>query len=728
MAIRNALNELVSTAKELVLRQPNAGTSLFSSVFNSAGGAPPARGTRELIASYRQSPWLRSVVSKIAGHVSAVPWVVLVESGAASRSAQAMFRSIKFADCADRRRMVKQLVSDGDLIEVLNHPLLDLLNRANATMSGIAARKLTQVYLDLKGESFWILERNAMGMPVEFWPIPPNWVMETPGLGDRENAGFKVSFNGSLLNVPLSDMVWMRDLDPANPFGRGAGVGESLGDEIQLDEYAAKHVQTFFYNRAKPDMLIGVDGAKPEEIAKAKQHYENQTRGWARAHRTFWHSGGISVKELNQKFTDMELVDLRTWERDAFVNTYGVPPEILGIVTNSNRATAKEAKQTMADEVVVPRLELQRGELQLQLVPQFGDGIFLDYISPSPTDEEFELDAMKATPYMATRGEWRERQGLLDRGDIDAVHIMPAGLIEVPVGQPLVDQSSEEATPAPKVDDPNLERGEEDKGLDVKSTASVVTKTPEATIQAMLEALQPSQLSIHMDPIMVEQIEAWGNGAMADLGLAPNFAMTNPLVQAHLAESATRVVGINDTTRDQIRKALQEGFGEGMSIAQLSVKLEDTMAGISRARAATIARTEVVRSSNFSTVEAYRQTGVVERKQWVPTFDDRLRDEHDPGIQLGLAEPIPLNAEFEIDGASALFPGDFGIPELDINCRCTVAGVVEDIESLDAGQLETIWKATVQQQASWEKQLAKAVRKGLKEQTRALLVRLGEVA
>lgn len=57
------------------------------------------------------------------------------------------------------------------------------------------------------------------------------------------------------------------------------------------------------------------------------------------------------------------------------------------------------------------------------------------------------------------------------------------------------------------------------------------------------------------------------------------------------------------------------------------------------------------------------------RKRWNTMLDDRVRDPHAylEGVVVG------LNDEFyTYGGESAMYPGGFGVPELDINCRCYV--------------------------------------------------------
>jgi hypothetical protein len=115
----------------------------------------------------------------------------------------------------------------------------------------------------------------------------------------------------------------------------------------------------------------------------------------------------MQVNQLSQTFADQQLVAFREFQRDLIVNTFGVPPEILGILENSNRATIESADYLFTRWVVVPRLEFLRTELQQSLVPMFGEDLVLEYINPVPEDKEHMLQVAKAAPYAFTVNEIR---------------------------------------------------------------------------------------------------------------------------------------------------------------------------------------------------------------------------------------------------------------------------------------------------------------------------------
>ena len=80
--------------------------------------------------------------------------------------------------------------------------------------------------------------------------------------------------------------------------------------------------------------------------------------------------------------------------------------------------------------------------------------------------------------------------------------------------------------------------------------------------------------------------------------------------------------------------------------------------------------TEAHRDYNTGVYDAAKESGIPNlRKRWNTMMDDRVRDQHLylEGVEVGLND-----AFYTYTGDSALYPGGFGVPELDINCRCYV--------------------------------------------------------
>lgn len=92
----------------------------------------------------------------------------------------------------------------------------------------------------------------------------------------------------------------------------------------------------------------------------------------------------------------------------------------------------------------------------------------------------------------------------------------------------------------------------------------------------------------------------------------------------------------------------------------------DSIDGILR-----IIDTEAHRDYNTGVSDAGEESGVSGiKKQWLTMLDEKVRDTH------SYLEGVVVNLEdkfYTFDGDSARFPGDFSLPENNVNCRCGIA-------------------------------------------------------
>lgn len=395
-------------------------------------GTPPQRGTAELIKAYNDFPWCRAIVSRIATSAASPRWRLYVQrnakSGKAVRNA-----GLAAAPLEARRKEMRGLLKRSELTELTDHPFIDAMIDPNPYLSGTQMRKLNFIYGELAGEAFVLKQRNEFGMPIVYWPIPPNSVLATPS---PSKPIFKISINSVQVDVPESEMVWFNDPDPRNPLGRGSGFARAVVDELEIDEYAAKFLKSFFFNSARPDILISSSTMQKEDLQRARQDWMKNLRGFWRSHLPHFIRGELKVEVLSQDFQSMQFVELRKNARDFCQQTWGLPPEQLGILQSSNRATIEASDYLFNKNIIIPRLEAYREKMQKHISADYDDRLILEYETPSLEDKQFSLSVATTAPWSRTFDEWRELQGLEPAEDERI-----GKLVIVPLGARFVDQS-----------------------------------------------------------------------------------------------------------------------------------------------------------------------------------------------------------------------------------------------------------------------------------------------
>ena len=328
--------------------------------FVSRWARPPSRNSSEWLEMFSKSPRL-AVVDRIASDLASV-------SG-----------------------HLYHIAEDGTETEITHHRFLDFMAQPNPLyeMTSSAIWRLQEIYLLLVGEGYFLIERDANDKPVELWNVPPHWVKSTPYL---DNPYYEIiSTSGISMWVPVDDVFVMKQLNPLDPFMRGLGAAESIADEVEIDEYAAQFQKRFFYNDATPPIIFSMPNATPDQRDAFMARWNQKHMGVENSHRAAAVTGDITIKELGgTDGKNLGFIESREAMRDAVLEHFGVPREIMGITENSNRATADSAQYIYAKNVLAPKLKNREEAINKQLLPLFGDGLVWRFDAVIPYDKDFD--------------------------------------------------------------------------------------------------------------------------------------------------------------------------------------------------------------------------------------------------------------------------------------------------------------------------------------------------
>ncbi len=160
---------------------------------------------------------------------------------------------------------------------------------------------------------------------------------------------------------------------------------------------------------------------------------------------------------------------------------------------------------------------------------------------------------------------------------------------------------------------------------------------------------------------------------MGEFGLGIAFDVKHPLVQSWLDDRAKFwAKRVNEETGKLLMQELKEAVDAGESVSQMQERVEKVFRLNDLIRSERIARTEMVASTNKGAIEAYRQSGIVEKKVWISQIDDRTREDHIAAHM----QTVPLDSPFIVGGEQMDGPGQGGSADQVVNCRCGVGPLV----------------------------------------------------
>ena len=148
------------------------------------------------------------------------------------------------------KKELRQNKNNAEIIE--EHDIYNLLENPCPTyrdLTGWNVRYFVFACYALVGEAYLLKIRDNKGVPVGLLPLSPSWVVTTPTDNNKYWEVYPYgTAGGNAIRVPVEDVISFKDIDLLDPYGRGRGVAEAIGDEVQSDEYAAKFAKNLFYN------------------------------------------------------------------------------------------------------------------------------------------------------------------------------------------------------------------------------------------------------------------------------------------------------------------------------------------------------------------------------------------------------------------------------------------------------------------------------------------------
>ncbi|MEK9627842.1 MAG: phage portal protein [Nitrospinota bacterium] len=296
---------------------------------------------------FTQNSVLFSCVKEISSAVAGVPWL--------------LFRNLP----------------NGERREVLQHPILDLMERPNPLQGKFEWVESVASFFYLSGNAYLECIGPHNSPPKELYTLRPDRMRVIPDpihfVGGYEYtvSGRKVKFSPErILHLklfhPLDDWYGL------SPIQVAALAIDKLNNG---DKWNASLLQ----NAAVPSgALTCKQRLTDEQFERLKSEMRRQIQGVNNARDPLLLEQDLEWKELGISPKDMDWIEGLKMSALQVAQVYNVPPELIGLgpATYQNR---KEARKALYTEVVCPFLNRLRDALNNWLVPRFGKDLFLDF-------------------------------------------------------------------------------------------------------------------------------------------------------------------------------------------------------------------------------------------------------------------------------------------------------------------------------------------------------------
>ena len=285
------------------------------------------------------------------------------------------------------------------------HPAQQLLERVNPWFTRGDLWQATEIYLNLWGQAFWALERDATGRR-EIWPLRPDRVTVLP---DRRNyiRGFVYRGQGGApVAYAADEMVWLRYFNPLEEF---AGLSPLAPARLSVDMGGdgLRFNRNFLRNSAQPDFVLLTDAQLTDsEVEEFYSRWDSRYRGPRNARRPAIANFVKDIRTLGMSHRDMDFIRGLRWSLEEVSRAYGVPKPLLADLERATFANINAAERIFWRNTIVPEIRFLEEHLNRMLLPRLGfPDLFL----------EFDLTSIEAMQEDENNRVARQMQ-LLDRG------------------------------------------------------------------------------------------------------------------------------------------------------------------------------------------------------------------------------------------------------------------------------------------------------------------------
>ena len=685
----------------------------------------PETDQRSLVKKYQS--WVYACSNKNAINCAQVP--LRLYGARPSRTTKTLF-PVRKLESEERSYLLKSptisqyVRKAADVEEVIEHPFLNLLTQVNPFMNRFDLLEIMFLHQELTGNAYWKLVKGTLGLPEAIWPLMPQFIKIIPSKETFIDYYEHAISASEKHRIEVDEIIHFKYVNPRDAYYglsplQACVVAADLG--LSMNEYETNIIQ----NRAIPEFIVKIPPEagtmSPEEKERLTIEWKKKYSGVRKAGGFALMSGGADVKQLSLSPKEMNYLQGRKASLNEVAAVFGVPMSKLK-TEDVNRANAEAGDYSYMKDTVLPRLRKVEQKLNEQLIPLYGDHLFVAFDNPVPDDKEYRLKELQihlSTGYSSINEErQKDGQAEVDWGEVPimAMNMLPIGASEVNIESEAVAANDGGKTvkrikaprrlpplehPTNFIDEKfeaemskyfrDLARdvlAEFDKDADKLKRYTPTTKAvADDFLAGWFDVTKwNGELPKRAEPFVRRTMISGGEKTLKRIA-AQEFDPLNSRVLTALSKHRnTRLRSVNSRAKKRLRRTLAAGLEEGEGAAALRKRLQSEFKNMEASTATMIARTESIWAFNEGAVQAYLQSGLVSKKVWVSSDDDRSCDfcptldgqtvEVDSDF-FGMGDTLSVTAQNGAEKELSFEYEEIGHPPLHPMCRCAIAPVIE---------------------------------------------------
>ncbi len=298
--------------------------------------------------------------------------------------------------------------------EVIDHPLLDLLQQVNPIHNGFDLWELTQFYLEVHGSAYWYLEVDSQ-VPVNIWILPAQQVFPRRNPHSKNLVDFyEYHSGGDRHQLPCETVIHFRFPDPRDPYTSGLSPLRAAFEQIALSSEYSAMKRAIYDNTGIPSVVLSPNEVISDEERDRLEEQWNYKFRRGGAGKVLVSESGLKVDVLSHSMGDLAALAENKATKEDIANAFHVPLPFLSADTNlANMQASDHLHKTIA---IYPRIRRRDEKLNERLVPLFDSTgqLFLMSDDPTPANQKFQLQLQESDLKYGVRtiNELRSERGL----------------------------------------------------------------------------------------------------------------------------------------------------------------------------------------------------------------------------------------------------------------------------------------------------------------------------
>ena len=312
---------------------------------------------------------------------------------------------------------VGHVMSAEDIVEITEHPFLDLIKNVNPENNQFDFLEETILWLDLTGNCYWNLipgEGALTGIPQQLWILPSNRMRVVPGKMRLVDA-FAYGERGREIMFPPEEVVQFKRTSLAD---RIYGMSRVEGNWDAI--WGLQAIENYEAGMAKNPIPALIAVYKGQLTVKQRRELEREwgrsldQQAWAKSNLAAIADEAVEIKPIGVPPRDIAMPAGRAVRREQIINAFG---QSMALYTeNPNRANIEGAIYIWGKYELDPAMSRLSQKLNERILSLYdgGDRLFCCFDKVACDDPQFKLtqDQMDVQNKIRSINEIRKDRGL----------------------------------------------------------------------------------------------------------------------------------------------------------------------------------------------------------------------------------------------------------------------------------------------------------------------------